>query len=54
MFLHVEGWSFAGAEEVGDVFHLYEGHRGGLELDAGRRNGKVDESVIVDEVRHVQ
>lgn len=45
VFLKVERRRLAGSEEVGDVFHLYEGHLGVLEFDAGRRYSKVDESV---------
>lgn len=40
----VERRVLAGGEEVGDVFALGEGHVGGLEFDAGRWEGEVDES----------
>lgn len=46
MLLQVQRRRLAGAEEVGDVLHLYEGHRGGLELDTGRREGEVDEPIL--------
>lgn len=42
---HVEGRHFAGAEEVGDVFHLDEGHSRLLEFNTWAGHGEVDESV---------
>lgn len=44
MFLQIKGRCFAGAEEVRNVLHLYEGHGGSLEFDAGRRDSQIDES----------
>jgi len=38
---HVQGWLFAGAEEVGDVLHLYKWHGRLLGLDAGIRDGQI-------------
>jgi hypothetical protein len=43
VLLKVQRWSLAGAEEVGDVFHLNERHSRLLELDARRWDGEVDE-----------
>jgi hypothetical protein len=44
VLLEVQGRGLAGAEEYGDVLHLDEGHGGLLELDAGGREGEIDES----------
>ncbi len=46
VLLEIEGRGFAGAEEVGDVFHLDEGHGGLFELDARGSDSEVDEPML--------